>query len=1107
MSRLVLPLLLLLVSVSTGFSQEQTTITGQVLSEENGKPVIGASVFVDQSPIGEQAGADVIQNSVIGAVTNAEGRFSLKVPAGTTYLKVSSMGYNTLLVNITNKKTITIRLAAESNTLGAVTVNGYTSISRRKNTTATVKVDYDKIRQTGVSGIDQMLEGQVAGVAVTSLNGGPNAAPKIRIRGTASLTTQDPLWVLDGIPLEGTSLPVSYDKDNIDQLRNLPIAGLNPDDIADITVLKDAAATAIYGARASNGVIVITTKKGKKGPVALNFTANTFMASRPAFDKLNMMNASEKVDFELELARDENLTYRENQGAIARILKNAGELTRYRTNGFGGLSTATQQAINTLRSNNTNWGNELYQTAVNQQYGLSLSGGNDQANYYFSGGYYDEKGATVGTGLKRYNVTLKTDFNISSKLNLGVALFGTNTTRKNYLSEIDGNTSPSRYSRNVNPYLTVKDANGNYVYDQDIFGTSNLSGDVYLPFNIIEERDNTRYQLKNNSLKGLVTASYKILPTLKLRSELGLQFDEIGIERYAGTHSYFLRKLRETTRYYNSTTRKYEYYLPAGGTIQNQNTSFFQYNWKNMLEYNKVFNSKHEIDALLGTEMRRNKNTDVFSKGFGYNPQTMTTQNIIFPNADMAGNADFRAYQKAFVENAFVSAYATLSYTYNRKYTLYGSLRFDGSDLFGVDPKYKYLPIYSVSGAWNVREEAFMQDIAWLTNLRVRSSYGVQGNIDKNTSPFVVGNYNVGTILPGNSEPTINVTNPPNNKLRWEKTTTVNAGLDMGLFNNAVQITFDYYHRNSKDLIGTEELQLENGFEYTSSNFARITNKGLELSISTRNINTRRFQWNTDFNISHNKSRVEKQKVRASDFMPSKEGYPVNALFVLPTAGADANGLPLFKQGDKTLSMEEFYQLYDPYADIFPRELLDTRLTPQQFQGLFTYIGDTDPKYTGGITNRFRMGSFDLAVSALFNLHQWRQRTPAYNPALADRGLNYSKSRDGVPPAFGKESYGGDRWMAYTWMFSQDPINSYNRWDVFAQKLSYVRINSVRLGYTMPAATAGKMRASSLRLSVEARNPFVFGTSYNGYFDPETFGNIYAQPITRSFSIGLNATF
>lgn len=1107
MSRRLLMFLLLLATAFTGFSQDQTTVTGQVLSEENGKPVPGASVFVDKTPIGEQAGPDVIQNAVIGAVTDANGRFTLKVPAGTEYLKVSSMGYNTILINILNKKNITVRLASEKNTLSEVIVNGYTSTAKRKNTTATAKIELDKIRQTGVSGVDQMLEGQIAGVAVTTLSGGPNSAPKIRIRGNASLTAQDPLWVLDGIPLEGTNMPLAYDKDNIDQLRNLPIAGLNPDDIADITVLKDAAATAIYGARASNGVIVITTKKGKKGPVSLGFNANTFIAERPQFSKLDLMNAGEKVDFELGLAANPDLTFRQDQGAIMRLLNSSGELNNFRTNGFNGLSSATQQAINNLKMNNTNWGNELYQTAVNQQYGVNLSGGNDQANYYFSAGYYDEKGTTIGTGLKRYNLTLKTDVNISSKLSFGAALFAVQSDRKNYLTETDGFTNPSRYSRNVNPYLTVKDANGNYIYDQDIYGSNNLSGDVYLPFNIIEERENTKYKLGNKSLKGLFSINYKILQGLRLRSELGLQFDETGAEKYAGTSSYVNRKLKESTRYYDAATRTYKYFLPEGGTINNQNTSFFQYNWKNVLEYNKVFNQKHELDLLLGSELRRNKNTDILTRAFGFNERTLTNQNIIFPNSDRADDASFRTYQKSFVENAFASAYATVAYTYDRRYTAYGSIRYDGSDLFGVDPKYKYLPIYSFSGAWNAKEEEFMKSVKAISNLRLRASYGIQGNIDKNTSPYILGRYEVITILPGTTEPNVNVTSPPNGKLRWEKTSTFNLGLDLGLFNNRVQVTADYYNRNSKDLIGTEALQLENGFDFTNSNFARVTNKGIELSISTQNIVSKKFQWSTDFNITHNKSKVVRQKVLNNDFVPSKQGFPVNALFVLKTDGLDANGLPQFIKDGKTVSFEDYYQLYDPWADIFPGELLDSRLSRVQYQGLYSYAGDMDPKFVGGLINRFRLGGFDLSVSALFNLDQWRQIAPPYNPAALDRGLNLTRNIAGLPPVFGKGSYNGERWMAYTWLNDQDPNRSYRMLDIFAKKISYVRINSIRLGYNLPASVARKIKAGNIRVTVESRNPFVFGSNYDGYFDPETFGNIYAQPVTRSIAFGLSATF
>lgn len=1113
------PLLLLLFLLSlsfAGFSQKQTTVTGQVLDSE-GKPIPGASVYVDKATIGEKSKvAGMIENTAIGTVTDTDGKFTLAVPEGTPSLRVSYLGYNSMLVSIVNKTKVTVSMVSDDNTLGEVIVNGYTTTAKRKNTTSLAVVDYANIRQAGVSGIDQMLEGQVAGVSVTSLSGGPSSAPKIRIRGTVSLNGgQDPLWVLDGIPLEGTNLPNVYDKDNLNELRNLPIAGLNPDDIADITILKDAAATAIYGARAANGVIVVTTKRGKKGPVAINFSANTFIANRPDFSKLNLMNATEKVDFELGMASREDLEYRANQGAVSRILNANNELSNYRANGFSGLSSATQEQINSLRQNNTDWGREMYQAALNQQYSLSLSGGNDQSAYYFSGGYYNEKGTTKGTGLERYTMTVKTDYNLSSKLKFGAAVFASKSDRKNSLGDVDASTNPSTYTRNVNPYQTVRDANGNFVYDRDIFGKS--VEDAILDFNSVEERENTRYTLGNKSVKSILSGDYQITKDLNLHSEIGLQFEETDMEKYAAENSYYNRKFKQKTRYYNSATKKYEFFLPAGGIIENQQTSFFQYNWKSVLNYRKVISEKHEIEALAGTEFRRNNEENILTKGFGFNERTLTNQNILFPNSSFATDKSYRAYEKRFKENAFASFYGTLSYTYDRKYTAYGSVRYDGSDLFGVDPKYKYLPIYSFSGAWNAGEEEFIKNAKWISNLRIRASYGIQGNIDKNTSPFVVGEYETITILPGNAEETIVVTSPPNNKLRWEKTSTFNAGLDLGLFNNALQITVDYYNRNSKDLIGVQELPLENGFEFTNSNFARVKNKGLELTISTRNISTKNFQWSTDLNIAHNKSNVVTEKVRATQYSPSREGYPVNALFVLKTAGLDANGIPQFLQNGQVVSMETFYKLYDPYADVLPGYLTSSALTGKEYQGLFTYAGDMDPKYTGGLTNRFRYGNFDLSVTAIFNIDQMMLSNAAYNPTTVDRGQNYSRdilnawtpenTNTNQPAIIGNYTGDGSRWMAYNWMSSYDPGNSYAKLDIFAKKMTYMRINSVRMGYTLPAGISSKIKASSLRFSVEGRNLFVISNGYKGYFDPETYGNIYAQPISRSISFGLNATF
>ncbi|HEX8015704.1 MAG TPA: SusC/RagA family TonB-linked outer membrane protein, partial [Flavobacterium sp.] len=757
-----------------------------------------ASIFVENNSISNKTSmAGIIESSTIGTTTDFDGKFQLRIAKNVTSLRVTFMGYVSYTLDLSAQKDYTINLKSETAKLQEVVVTGYQKIEKRKLTAAVTKIDMAAIQQTGVSSIDQLLVGQIAGVAVSTPSGAPGAPAKIRIRGTASLSgTQDPLWVLDGLPLEGYEVPKNYDKDNIDLLNNYSIAGLNPDDIKDITILKDAAATAIYGARAANGVIVVTTKKGRAGKMVVSFNTNVFITQRPDFSKLNLMNASQKVDLELDMASRADLTYRDNVGEISRILNGSNELAAYRTGGFSALNPATQQSINALRNNNTNWGNLIYQNAVNTQHGLSLSGGGEKSDYYFSLGYFDEKGTTIGTGFKRYNLTLKNNFEITDKFKVGVGIFGSESKTTSYLTDTDAYTNPGNYSRNVNPYLTPYNADGSYKYDQDIAGYS----DRYVPFNILEERENTSYDLKTRAVKALLDAEYKITRDLKVTSQLGLQLDNTSSEKFADKDTYYTRKEKERSRYF--TNGAYNYFLPEGGIIQNANTDFFQYNLKTMVNYSKTFGEKHEVEAMVGNELRRNYVTTISTKGFGFDKNTLTTKPIMFPNSSFANDAIYRTYQKSENENAFASFFATASYTYNRKYSVFGSVRYDGSDLFGVDPKYKYLPLWSTSASWTVSEEDFLKDNLTLSNLRLRASYGLQGNIDKNTSPFVVGRYGNATILPGQTEQTISVENPPNDKLRWEKTTNTNLGMDLGLFNNRISIVTDFYGRKSTDLIG-----------------------------------------------------------------------------------------------------------------------------------------------------------------------------------------------------------------------------------------------------------------------------------------------------------------
>ncbi len=338
----------------------------------------------------------------------------------------------------------------------------------------------------------------------------------------------------------------------------------------------------------------------------------------------------------------------------------------------------------------------------------------------------------------------------------------------------------------------------------------------------------------------------------------------------------------------------------------------------------------------------------------------------------------------------------------------------------------------------------------------------------------------------------------------------------MGVLNNRITFSVDAYHRVSSDLIGTRALAGENGFDYASMNWAKVTNKGIEFSLSTVNIKTKDFRWVLDFNIAHNKSKINSIETPDNSYLPSGEGYSVGALFALKTAGLDENGLPMFWKNGEKVSFNDFYGLEVNY-DLFGEATLTSKLSNQEYRDLFTYAGTSEPKFTGGLINRFYYKNFDLTVSGSFIIDQTVQETPFYDPSQTSPAQNYSKrifdvwsptNPNGKYPALlGKTMEDGSLNMAQQWISVKDPGNSFKNYDIWFKQMSYFRVNSIRLGYTLPVEMAKKLRLANMRISLETRNPFVIGTSYKGYFDPETYGSIYAQPLAKTFSCGLDLTF
>lgn len=976
MKRHVFILLLSFAGVLTSAFAASRQVQGVVISSEDNMPLIGASVYIKAEDLSKDGNSPTIT----GVITDIDGKFNISVPEGVTRLFCSYVGHEVQeLKLVPGKDQYEITLFPSAQMLDAVVVTGYQTVERRKLTAAVGKLNISDETIGAVKSIDQALAGQIAGLSVTSTSGAPGAPTKIRIRGTSSLNgTQDPLWVLDGIPLEGTDVPQSNVLNDVSNIQQSSIAGLNPADIENITVLKDAAATAIYGARAANGVIVITTKKGKVGKPVINFSSKFTYMPTLSTNRLNMLNSQEKVDLELELLRS-NFAYGDNKGGVSKIISGYGLTDAYKKGGWGALTPEAQTDISRLRNTETDWGDILFRDAFNQEYSLSLSGGNERVTYYTSIGYYQENGNVKGVGLDRLNIVAKTSYKVNRMLKFGVSLFVNRRNNKTYLTDTYGLVNPVYYSRKANPYYQPFDANGNYVYDFDVQNNS----DTDLGFNIFEERKNTSNEETINALSSIFDAELRFNDKLKFTTQLGLQLDKASKEQIADKESFSMRIIRKNSKYWDSASQSNKYFIPDGGVHKAYENTNSQITWKAMGEYRDSFNDIHELEVMVGTELRKTWYETLFSAGYGFDRQTLTTKPVVFPDEDRA--RQFPLHQKTYKENAYVSFFSTASYSLMNRYTFGGSIRFDGSDLFGVDKKYRYLPLYSVSGLWRLSNEPFMQGTRkWMDNLAFRVSYGIQGNIDKNTSPFLLGKYIVDNILPGGSEHMIDINSAPNKKLRWEKTQSVNVGLDFSVLNQAINLSVDYYYRKGTDLIGKQMLPLETGFVSTNINWASMVNKGVEVSLSTRNVATKNFSWYTNLNFAYNNNKVLREAIPEAQTIPGREGYPVDAIFAIKTAGLDEEGYPLFydKEGKK-VTLKELYRLQDPFGLGFT---VNSDVTPAEERSFYSYIGSQDTPYTGGLINTFSYKNWELTANLSFNLGGYVRTTPSYNFINFDRG-------------------------------------------------------------------------------------------------------------------------
>ena len=1092
------------------------TIQGVVLSGDDNRPLIGASVYVPAEEL-KKVGSD---QAALGTITDMDGNFILSVPEKVTKLLCSYMGYNEQTVSLLRgKDTYRIVLQVSSHTLGDVVVTGYQELERRKLTAAVSKVEVTDAMLGGAKSIDQALAGQVAGVSVTSTSGAPGAPARIRIRGTASLNgAQDPLWVLDGMPLEGTDIP-ALDANNDNDITNMAqssIAGLSPNDIENITILKDAAATAIYGARAANGVIVVTTKKGRSGKPVINFNTKLTYTPNLDTDKLNLMNSEEKINLELQLMKE---PYGEQfwtpvpifyeKGGVSDVLRKYDLFDAYRAQGWSGLTTEAQNEINRLKTVNTDWGDILFRDAFTQEYNVSISGGSEKVTYYNSLGYMVENGNVPGVNNSRFNLTSKTSYQVNKLFKVGVSIFANRRKSRNFITDTYGYANPIFYSRTANPYQQLYDAERNYVYDYNISSDSEL--DPNKCFNVLEERDNTHNKTTMTSLNAIFDAELRLNDQLKFTTQLGLQWDNSSQDQYVGQNTFNMRNMYINSRYWDSASGGYKYVLPSTGGMHKVNESTTsQITWKAQGEWKRTFNEIHDVQVMAGTEIRKNWYDTHSSTGYGYDPKTLTTIPLVFRDIEQAKSYPLSSQTKTV--NAFTSFYANGSYTLMNRYVIGASVRSDGSDLFGVDDKYRWLPIYSFSGLWRASNEKFLSGArSWMDNLALRFSYGLQGNIDKNTSPFLVGTYGNVSILPDNTESNITIDSAPNAKLRWEKTASYNVGLDFAMLNQAVNLSVDYYYRKGTDLIGTRMLPLENGFSSMTINWASMENKGVEVNFQIRNITTKNFSWYTNLNFAYNQNKVLKENIPEDQRTPSREGYPVGAIFVLKTDGIDpeTGRIRMVKKDGSIVTPEELYGMTPD--DWGMNTYAPAEISASEEREFYTYAGTSDAPYTGGLMNTFNYRNWELSVNLAYYFGAHVRTSSSYDITNYDPGRNTDRdildrwtpeNTTGKFPALVNLNYCPADYYLFT-----DRKDVYHSLGMWVRPLNYVRLQNLRLGYRFPSEWLRRLNIGGATVALEARNLFVWGSNYHNYMDPESQSNLYMTPVPKSVTFNLSLNF
>ncbi|WP_073347126.1 SusC/RagA family TonB-linked outer membrane protein [Bacteroides congonensis] len=1077
-------------------------VKGVVISGDDNQPLIGATVL--------------IKGSKSGVLTDIDGKFSIENVSNKSILQFSYIGMKAQ--DLTPSPTMSVTLMPDVQTLSEVVVTGMQKMDKRLFTGATNQLTADNVKLDGLPDISRGLEGRAAGVSVQNVSGTFGTAPKIRVRGATSIYgSSKPLWVVDGVIMEDAIDvgPDDLSSGDAETLISSAIAGLNSDDIESFQILKDGSATSIYGARAMAGVIVVTTKKGKAGVSKISYTGEFTTRMIPSYNEFNIMNSQEQMGIYKEMEQkgwlnSGDLFRAKNSGVYGRMYKLIDEFNE--SSGQFGLPNTLTSRNSYLREaemRNTDWFDELFSNNISQNHSVSITSGSEKSSFYASLSAMLDPGWYKQSEIKRYTANINTSYNIYK--NLSINLISNASYRKQQApgtmnSSLDVASGEVTRDFDINPYS----------YALNTSRTLDPSADYianYAPFNILRELNNNYIELNVVDVKFQGELKWKVLPELEV-SALGavryqtssqehniLDDSNQAIAYRSGLDDATIRK--ENDWLYINPDNPYALpisVLPEGGIYQRQDRKMLGLDFRTTLSWNHLFADKHITNFFAGMEINDLQRTYSSFQGWGMQYSMGEIPSYVYQFFKQGVETGNKYYSLSHSQTRSVAGFANATYSYDGRYTINGTFRYEGTNRMGRSRSSRWLPTWNVSGAWNVHEEKFFKSLEpTISNLTLKASYSLtadRGPADVTNSQAIIRSYSPYRPFTDIQETGLYIEDAENSELTYEKKHELNLGIDIGFINNRINFSADWYTRNNYDLIGLIPTQGVGGSVYKFANVATMKSYGTEFTLSTRNIKTKDFSWNSDFIFAHAKNEVTDLKgrtrmmelVSGSGF--AREGYPVRALFSIPFAGLDENGIPQFNINGTVTSTDINFQ---------EREKLD----------YLKYEGPTDPTVTGSFGNIFTYKGFKLNIFMTYSFGNVVRLNPYFNYKYSDLSamprefknrwtLSGDETKTNIPVILSNPQYEANRTLYRAY-------NAYNYSTERIAKGDFIRMKEISIAYDFPQKWITPAKISNLSLKLQATNLFLIyaDKKLNGQ-DPEFFntGGV-ASPVPRQFTLTL----